>query len=56
MKYELKEFTDNDLCLNIPSLDYAFLSRKNYMNYKLKRNGPKSLIWQNTILKKLSKL
>ena len=54
LMYELKEYMDNDLCFNIHFLDYAFLTRKNYMNYKLKRKGLKSLIWQNMILKKLS--
>lgn len=56
LKYDSKDYMNNDLCLNVPTLDYAFLTRKNYMNYELKRKGSKSLIWQNMVLKKLSSL
>lgn len=52
LKYELRDYNDNDFNLYIHPLDYAFLTRKYYDNYKLQRKGRKRIFWQGKIFKK----
>lgn len=51
LKLELKNYYDNELNFNVPSLDYAFLTRTYYTNYLLKRKGS-NVIWNNKVFKK----
>ena len=51
LKYELKNYFDNDLNFNVHSLDYAFLTRTYYTNYLLKRKGS-NVIWNNKVFKR----
>lgn len=52
LKYELDDYADNDLNFYVRPLDYAFLTRENYHNYKLRRKGRKSIVWQDKIFKR----
>ena len=52
LKYELEDHMDNDLIFYAYPLDYTFLTRKNYHNYKLRRKGRKYIVWQDKIFKR----
>ena len=52
LKYELGDYTYNDLNFYVQPLDYAFLTRENYSDYKLRRKGRKSIVWHDKIFKR----
>ena len=51
LMYELDDRTDNDLILYAPTLDYTFLTRIYYHDYKLRRKGRKCVVWQDKMFK-----
>ena len=52
LKYELEDHLDNVLSFYVPSLDYAFLTRIKYTDYKLRRKGSKFMLWQDKLFKR----
>ncbi|MBQ2174728.1 MAG: hypothetical protein II453_06660, partial [Alphaproteobacteria bacterium] len=52
LMYKLENHTDNVLSFYVPSLDYAFLTRIKYTDYKLRRKGSKFIFWQDKIFKR----
>ena len=55
LKYKLENQMDNVLSFYVPSLDYAFLTRIKYTDYKLRRKGSKFVFWQDKLFKRVSK-
>jgi len=55
LKYELEDHMDNDLIIYAYPLDYTFLTRRNYHNYKLRRKGRNYIVWQDKIFKRPAK-
>lgn len=53
LQYENKDYMENDLTFSIPSLNYTFLSKINYTNYKLRRKSRKILVWQDETFRKI---
>ncbi len=54
LTYELNDYKDNYLILNVHSMDYAFLTRVYYKDFFLQRKGAK-VIWNNKTFKKTPK-